>query len=252
MSYTPPNIYDMLESLSLEEKKDLLHYLQDSIRKTEEIASSLTYLEEQWMEIRRLMKSLDYEPYIDDQFEIAEIWDICEDLIKSGKIAESSWDIRKAILQEIIQGEYFDEYGVYDPMEDLFNALCLSKEERISSADMCFEYGSGYMKKEGARIYLQNGLPEKYYAYLEECLSKDGKVYTELVEYYRDRDYEKALEIAELAMKKCKENLTEIVIFLLQDAAKKGDSEKHAKLMKSAKLRYAVNFTEVLNALEQK
>ena len=62
----------------------------------------MTYLEERWMEIKRLMKSLDYEPYIDDQVEIEEIWDICEDLIKSGKIQDTSWAIRQAILQEII------------------------------------------------------------------------------------------------------------------------------------------------------
>ena len=249
MKYNRPNIYDMIESLSLEEKKYLVDHLLDSIRKTEEIVPSLTCLEEQWAEIRRLMKSLDYEPYIDDQVEIEEIWNICEDLIKSGKIAETSWDIRRSILQEIIQGEYFDEYGVIDPMKDLFFALCITKEERISSADMCFQYGSDYMKKDGARIYLKNGKPEKYYEYLERCLSKDGKLYAELVEYYKDKDYKKALEIAELAMKKCKENLTAIVIFLLQDAENKGDNAKFARLMKSAKLRYAINYSEVLSVM---
>lgn len=65
------------------------------------------------LNIRKAKKtSTVYELYIDDQVEIEKIWIICEDLIKSGKIAESSWDIRREILQEIIQGEYFDEYGV--------------------------------------------------------------------------------------------------------------------------------------------
>lgn len=249
MKYNRPNIYDMIDSLTIEEKKYLVGYLLDSIRKTEEIVPSLTCLEEQWMKIRRFMKSLDYEPYIDDQVEIEEIWNICEDLIKSGKIEDTSWNIRRAILQEIIQGEYFDEYGVFDPMKNLFFSLCITKEERISSADMCFQYGSDYMKKEGARIYLKNGKPEKYYEYLERCLSKDGKLYAELVEYYKDKDYKKALEIAELAMKKCKENLTAIVIFLLQDAENKGDNAKFARLMKSAKLRYAINYSEVLSVM---
>ena len=86
MRYTRPDPFDMIESLSLEEKKSLLGYLSDSIRKMEASATKMTYLEERWMEIKRLMKSLDYEPYIDDQVEIEEIWDICEDLIKSGKI----------------------------------------------------------------------------------------------------------------------------------------------------------------------
>ena len=103
MKYNRPNIYDMIDSLTIEEKKYLVGYLLDSTRKTEEIVPSLTCLEEQWMKIRRLMKSLDYEPYIDDQVEIEEIWNICEDLIKSGKIEDTSWNIRRAILQEIIQ-----------------------------------------------------------------------------------------------------------------------------------------------------
>ena len=250
MRYTRPDPFDMIESLSLEEKKSLLGYLSDSIRKMEASATKMTYLEERWMEIKRLMKSLDYEPYIDDQVEIEEIWDICEDLIKSGKIQDTSWAIRRAILQEIIEGEYFDEYGVFDPMKQLFSALCISKKERITSADMCFEFGSGYMKKDGAKVYLECGLPEKYYDYLETCLSRDGKLYEELIMYYKDRDYEKALEIAELAMKKCKENLTETVIFLLQDAESKQDSAKYTRLMKSAKLRYAINYQEVLERME--
>ena len=33
MRYSRPDIYDMIESLSLEEKKSLLGYLNDSIRK---------------------------------------------------------------------------------------------------------------------------------------------------------------------------------------------------------------------------
>ena len=122
----------MVETLSLEEKKHLFSYLYESIRKMEESVTAMTYLEERWMEIKRLMKSLDYEPYIDDQPEIDEIWNICDDLIKSGKIEESSWDFRKTILREIIEGDYFDEYGVYDPMKVLFSALCISERERIS------------------------------------------------------------------------------------------------------------------------
>ena len=242
----------MVETLSLEEKKHLFSYLYESIRKMEESVTAMTYLEERWMEIKRLMKSLDYEPYIDDQPEIDEIWNICDDLIKSGKIEESSWDFRKTILREIIEGDYFDEYGVYDPMKELFSALCISERERIFGADMCFEFGSDYMKKDGARVYLEYGMPEKYYAYLETCLSKDGKPYAELIEYYRYRNYEKAIETAELAMKKCKGNLTEVVVFLLQDAERKHDSEKYARLMRSAKLRSAINYKEVLERMEQK
>ena len=66
-------------------------------------------------------------------------------------------------------------------MKELFSALCISERERISGADMCFEFGSDYIKKDGARVYLEYGMPEKYYAYLETCLAKDGKPYAELL-----------------------------------------------------------------------
>ena len=46
MRYTRPDLFDMIESLSLEEKKSLLGYLSDSIRKMEASATKMTYLEE--------------------------------------------------------------------------------------------------------------------------------------------------------------------------------------------------------------
>lgn len=252
MRYQWTEIYEIIELMPLEEKKHLQDYIMDSIKRFESNASYLTYLEKHWIEIKRCMRCLDYEPDIDEQIEIEEkIWGLCEDLIKSGKIVESSWEIRKEILQDIILGEYFDEYGVSVPMKRVFSSLCTSREERIISADMCFKFGSGLMKKDGATIYLENGIPEKYYEFMEKCLSTDGKQYLELIEYYKSRDYVKALELAELAMKKCKTNLTEIVIFLLHEYTGNGNSAKCAKLMKSAQLRKAVNYAEVHKALEK-
>jgi len=52
MRYTRPDLFDMIESLSLEEKKSLLGYLSDSIREMEASATKMTYLEERWMEIK--------------------------------------------------------------------------------------------------------------------------------------------------------------------------------------------------------
>ena len=53
MRYSRPDIYDMVETLSLEEKKHLFSYLYESIRKMEESVTAMTYLEERWMEIKR-------------------------------------------------------------------------------------------------------------------------------------------------------------------------------------------------------
>ena len=53
--------------------------------------SKKSYLEKNWTEIKRLMNVLKHEPYIDDQIEIEEIWDICEEMISDGRLADETW-----------------------------------------------------------------------------------------------------------------------------------------------------------------
>ena len=76
MRYFRPDIYKMLDTLSLEMKEELLEYLKADIAAAK-AAPKKTYQEEQWAEIKRLIENLKYEPYIDDQFQIEEIWNIC-------------------------------------------------------------------------------------------------------------------------------------------------------------------------------
>ena len=73
----------------------------------------------------------------------------------------------------------------------------------------------------------------------------------ELINYYRDKDPEKAVELAELGMKKCRDDQTDLVIFLIQRARENHDTAKEAKLLKSAKLRRAVDYSRVQKALEK-
>ena len=53
------------------------------------------------------------------------------------------------------------------------------------------------------------------------------------------------LEIANIAIQKCRGNLTQFFIFLLQYAKDRGDDELFKKLMKSAHRRSAVESAEV-------
>ena len=75
MSYpVRPDIYKMLDTLTLEMKEELLEYLKADIASIK-AAPPKTYLEKQWAEIKRLIEDLKYEPYIDDQIQIEAIWD---------------------------------------------------------------------------------------------------------------------------------------------------------------------------------
>lgn len=243
-----PNIYEMLDTLSLEMKEELLEYLKADIVAAK-AAPKKSYLEEQWAEIKRLIEMLKYEPYIDDQYEIEEIWDICEEIIKSGQLKKESWPVRRRVLKSIIGGEYYDYYGVYDPMKDLLQALMFTPEEKIEAADIMFEIGSGYMQADGAKLYKECGQQEKYIAYVETHLKDKEEPYLEVIGYYKEKDPAKAAQIAELGLKKSKDSQTGIITFLIQNARNIGDKEQEAKLIKSAKMRRSVNFEKVMEAL---
>ena len=178
------------------------------------------------------------------------IWDICEELLQSGSLKNESWDVRKKILTEIIENAYYEEYSVYDPICDLFLGLAFTTEEKLWCADTIFRIGPSFILENGARIYKENGKPEKFYDYIESTLSKDSKPYLELINYYENSDLNKAIEIAKLAMKRCTNDLTEIVIFLLMDAVRKNDDDEYNKLVKSAKLRRSINYTRVLKTMD--
>lgn len=243
-----PDIYEMLDTLSLDMKEELLEYLEADIAAIK-AAPKKSYLEEQWAEIKRLIETLKYEPYIDDQIETEEIWDICEKMIKSGKLKNEPWEIRRRVLKSIIGGEYYGYYGVYDPMRDLFQALLFTTEERAEAADIIYDIGSEYMKADGAKLYKECGQPEKYYAYVEKWLKDKEKPYLELIDYYKNIDRNKAVEIAELGMKKCKDDQTDLIIFMIQCAREDGDVDKEQRLLKSARARRKVDMSKVLEAL---
>ena len=75
-------------------------------------------------------------------------------MIKSGKLKKESWKIRCKVIDEIIDGEYYDYYGVSNPIQDLFKALLFNDKEKIEAADMTFASGSEYVKKDGAHNFL--------------------------------------------------------------------------------------------------
>ena len=245
-----PDIYEMLDTLSLEMKEELLEYLKADIA-TAKAAPQKSYLEEQWAEIKRLIETLKYEPYIDDQLEIDEIWEIVEDMIKSGRLKKESWQTRRRVLKSIIGGEYYDYYGVSDPMQDLFRALIFTEAEKMEAAELIFEIGSDYMKRDGAKLYKECGQMEKYIAFVEQHLKDKQAPYIETIDYYRDKDRMKAVEVAELGLKKCKDDQTDIIIFLIKDAVDSGDEMREAKYMKSAKARRTVDMSRVQAAIDE-
>lgn len=122
----------------LERRRNMLEDLKSvSIKEEKEGAeeSGISILGSSWAQIQEVIKSLSFQAYIDDQPEIDEIWDICAALVKYLKKHQESRKIRKRVLQDIIENEYYDYYGCYDPMEELVEALCNAEDEYVEHED---------------------------------------------------------------------------------------------------------------------
>ena len=130
-------------------------------------------------------------------------------------------------------------------MRDLADAICSDKKENLKRADIMMKAGRGYLGADAAKLYHDLGEEDKCVEYFENHLGKEEEPYEILIDYYKDRDHEKAVEIATLAIQKCQKDQTPFFIFLLQDAKDKGDETAFKKLMQSAHRRRAVKSAEV-------
>lgn len=170
--------------------------------------------------------------------------DICQALIRRGKFEEEDWKLRKEILSEMIAHHYYDQYGCYGPIKELSEKLYITDAEVLEFADLLNKYDR-YAKK-AAAIYRQYGKMDKYVQYLETHLGKTAKEYVELTQCYCDAGNENgAREIAERGLKQCKDDLTELFIFLLKDAKACKNEERYKKLYASAKRRRKVDISRV-------
>ena len=154
------------------------------------------------------------------------------------------WKVREEIIQKITDNEYYDEYGVSDPMMDLIRDLPQDREEKLKTAEIMWN-GSGFMKKDGAKLFRELGEEGRYIQYLETHLGDDPVRYMEVIRYYEKSDPDKAEQIAELAREKCrrayKPGLTDVYAFLVRRAYDTGDIDRLRKLFDSARRRYTVN-----------
>ncbi len=224
---------------------DLFHHMFEILDVPHQKGSVLAA---SWGQIGELLDALKYQPYIDDQWEVEEIWKICNALLMTNKLEQEDWVLRKNIFSDIILHNYYSKYGCYDPMFDLSNKLCVKADEFLAFADIMDN--SGYYKKEAAHLYHKYGRDDKYVSYLETHLEKESEIYVALINYYKEHDnFDRACRVAEQALEKCKDDLTEAFIYLLVDAEKREDKDKYKKLYSSAKRRRLADINRIDQAL---
>lgn len=232
-----------------------VNLINDLKRMSEEkliVDNQISILNSCWKQIQELIQWLSYESYIDDQLEIEEIWKICEALVRHLKENQESWDIRKQVLQDIVDNSGYDYYGCYDPMIDLLEVLCNTKEEYLEKADIMMKSKMGEYQKQAANIYYKYGHDEEYVLYLKRHLAKSADIYLQLIEYYDSHNCTiEAIEIANEALDKCRDlKTTDVFIFLIKEAYKTGDKKEASKLYRRAKRRKNVLISEIDKALK--
>ena len=87
-------------------------------------------------------------------------------------------------------------------MRDLANAICSDKKENLKRAEIMMKAGRGCFGADAAKLYRDLGEEDKCAEYFENHLGKEEEPYEILIDYYKNRDHEKAVEIASLAIQK--------------------------------------------------
>ena len=233
----------------IERKQELISEIRSKCPLPEK-EKGISILAACWKQIKELLTRLSYEPYIDDQPGIDEVWEICEALIKRGGLEQEKWQLRRRILKELVENNYYDDYGCYDPLHALAEHFCTNPQEYLELADIM--ENSGYEWKKAADLYLKYGRDDKYVDILESHLSKESEPYVNLMNYFKGQGCEdEARCVAEQCLEKCRDELTDIFIFLLTDAKRNGQEKQFRKYYNSAKRRRGVDMGRLGEALRK-
>ena len=61
------------------------------------------------------------------------------------------------MIEEIYENDYYDYYGISDPMHDLANAICSNRKENLKRAEIMMSAGRGYLGADAAKPYRELG-----------------------------------------------------------------------------------------------
>ncbi len=162
--------------------------------------------------------------------------DACHELEKVVELLENnttSWEIRKSLLDEMLEFVASDNSGFTDYLVDIAVIMCTNKEEAMYLAEYLEEYGNSYYKDMAARIFLDNGENEKFLESKKANLNYVSD-YLELAEYYESHgDKEQAVKIVQTGLKKSG-RLDEIYEYLFQYYSENHDEVSLEKLYAGA------------------
>lgn len=160
-----------------------------------------------------------------------------EKVVEFFKNNATSWEIRKSVLDEMLEFVASDNSGFTDYLMDIAVIMGTNKEEDMYIAEYLEKYGNLYYKDMAARIFLNNGEDEKFLESKKANL-KYGSDYLELAKYYESHgDKEQAVKIVQTGLKKADGRSDEIYAYLFQYYKENHDEVSLEKLYAGAEKR---------------
>mgnify|MGYP002509956288 CR=1 FL=1 len=232
-------------------KKEILLDIQLKCRKTKQRQTEHLPFAFQWKQINELFEVVRGEHVIKNQWEVDLIQKICGNLLEKDNYGEEDWELRKKVLLDLVSNRFYEKIGCREMMWELSERLCDRKEEFLVFADLLNQADRSEYERKAASLYHQYGREDKYISYLEAHLGKEGKIYAALVDcYHRQGNIDGARKVARQGLEQCKDDLTDLFIWLLADARRSKDTENYKKLYASAKRRRGADIKKIDKALE--
>lgn len=205
----------------------------------------------QWKQMNELYGLIRDEYSARNRWEVDEIQRMCENFLKMEHLSEEDWKLRKEVLSDLVHNHFYEKAECKGMLSELPERLCVGKEEFLAFADMLNQSRGYEYEKEAASLYHQYGREDKYIAYLEAHLGKKGQNYAALMDcYQREGNIDGARKTARQGLEECRDELTDLFVWLLSDARRRGDTENYKKLYASAKRRRGADIKKINRALE--
>ncbi len=155
-----------------------------------------------------------------DEDDILEELSIMKDLLGKG---ESSWKVRKEIMDELLEEVASDNSGLTDVLVELAVRMCKTREEKIYLADFLADYGNPFYKNFASELYAENSKEDKK-TETAEARPVSSSDYMELANKYKKQgNQELALKTVMEGLEKAEGRLFEIYGYLFTHFAMKKD-----------------------------
>lgn len=165
-----------------------------------------------------------------------------EALDKLNKLIEEnefSWEIRKPLVDEMMEQFYTENYNFEDPLIDSCKLICQTVEEKLYLADKIKKTKNSYYRNYAADIFLKYGRDDEFVKIMTNNL-KYGGDYIKLADYYAKQGHkDKAVKTVEVALDTVNSRMDEIYIWLFDKYKQDKREDKIIALYNKAMQKYS-------------